>query len=308
MPSGAPLKLSAVDVVRASWTSASFLAYTGALTVLASAVWLDSTLSDQYSDAAFAGWAALVLLGAAVCAAAFRSRGRELLAGLFAFVSVALFAVFIAALEAWFGWLTHDSPLHGFHWGLLLLELLTLVAALWALRVFHHPLLVLAAAGVGWYFVADLLSSGGNWSAWVSLLYGLTLLPFAVATNRVYGFWLHVVSGLTIGGALLYWWHSSDWNFILLGLAGLLYLLFARATKRSSWAVLGAFGLFLTAAHFIDQWFGPIITFSLFGEGSQAKHDWAVPLGFAVLGFVYVALGMMLWRRESSTPPPAAAP
>lgn len=297
-----------MDAVRAGWTSASFLAYTGALTVLVSAVYLDSTLSDQYSDAAFVGWAALVLLGAAVCAAAFRSRGRPLLAGLFAFVSVALFAVFIGALEAWFGWLPSDSPLHGFHWGLLLLELLTLLAALWALRVFHHPLLVLAAAGAGWYFVADLLSSGGNWSAWVSLLYGLALLPVALVTNRVYGFWLHVVSGLTIGGALFYWWHSSDWNFVLLGLAGLVYVLFARATRRSSWAVLGAFGLFLTAAHFIDQWFGPILTFSLFGEGTKAKHAWAVPLGFVVLGFVYVALGIRLRRGEASTRSPAAAP
>ena len=88
-----------------------------------------------------------------------------MLAGLFAFVSVALFAVFVGAVEDWWGWLSHDDPLHGFHWSLLLLEVLTVVAAFRALRVFHHPLLVLALAGAGWYFVADLLSSGGNWSS-----------------------------------------------------------------------------------------------------------------------------------------------
>jgi hypothetical protein len=165
------------------------------LTVLAAAVWLDSILSDRYAAAAFAGWAALVLACAAVCAFAFRRAVRPLLAGLFAFVSVALFAVFVGALEDWWGWLSHDSPLHGFHWGLLLLELLTLAAALWALRRFHHPLLVLAATGVGWYFVTDVLSSGGNWSAWVSIFFGLSLLPVAFSANRVYGFWLHVASG-----------------------------------------------------------------------------------------------------------------
>ena len=289
-----------MQAIRAPWTSASFLVYTGALTVLASAVWLDSILSDRYSSTAFAGWAALVFGCALFVALAFRRAGRPLLAGLFAFVSVVLFAVFVGALEDWWGWLSHDSPLHGFHWSLLLLEVVTLIAALRALRVFHHPLLVLAAAGVGWYFVADLLSSGGNWSAWVSLLFGLFLLPTAAGANRVYGFWLHVVSGLTIGGALLWFWHKTDWNYILIGLVALAYIIFGAGRRRSSWTVLGAFGLFLTTVHFVDKWFGSVVTlfYSLFGLGENPKHDWARPLGFVVLGFVYVLLGIWLHRRE----------
>ena len=288
-----------MQAVRAPWTSASFLVYTGALTVLAAAVWLDSILSDRYKAAAFAGWAALVFACAAACAFAFRRAGRPLLAGLFAFVSVALFAVLVGALEDWLGWLSHDSPLHGFHWGLLLLEVLTLAAALWALRRFHHPLLVLAATGVGWYFVTDVLSSGGNWSAWVSILFGLCLLPLAVSANRVYGFWLHVVSGLTIGGGLLWFWHKTDWNFVLIALVGLAYVFFGGATRRSSWTVLGAAGLFLTTVHFVDKWFGSVNFFVFFfGLGEEPKHDWARPLGFVVLGFVFVALGIVLRRRE----------
>jgi hypothetical protein len=288
-----------VQAIRAPWTSGSFLVYTGALTVLVSAIWLDSILSDRYAAAAFAGWSLLVLAGAALCAFAFRREGRPLLAGLFAFVSVALFAVFVGALEDWWGWLSHDSPVEGFHWSHLLLEVLTTAAALLALRVFRHPLLVLAAAGVGWYFVTDLLSNGGNWSAWVSLLLGLALLPVAAATNRVYGFWLHVVSGLTIGGALLWFWHKTDWNFILIGLVGLVYIFFGAGRMRSSWTVLGAVGLFLTTTHFVDKWFGDInpLLF-IFGVGGEPKHDWARPLGFVVLGFVYVALGIVVRRRE----------
>jgi hypothetical protein len=296
-----------VQAIRAPWTSASFLVYTGALTVLLSAVWLDSILSDDYRAAAFAGWAALVFACAAGIAFTFRRAGRSLLAGLFAFVSVGLFAVFVGALEDWFGWLSHDSPLHGFHWGLLLLEILTVAAALQALKIFRQPLLVLAAAGVGWYFVADLLSSGGNWSAWVSILYGLFLLLATSAVNRVYEFWLHVVSGVTIGGGLLWFWHSSDWNFVLIGLTGLVYIWFGGAKRRSSWTVLGAVGLLLTTAHFVDKWFGDLNPFFLiFGSGGEVKHDWARPLGFVVLGFAYVALGIMLRRRESEAvePPP----
>jgi hypothetical protein len=288
-----------VQAIRAPWTSASFLVYTGALTVLASALWLDSILSGDYASAAFAGWAALVFVCARFVAFSFRRAKRPLLAGLFAFVSVGLFAVFVGAVEDWWGWLSHDSPLHGFHWSLLLLEVLTLVAALRALRVFRHPLLVLAAAGVGWYFVTDVLSSGGNWSAWVSIFYGLVLLVVAGGTNRVYAFWLHVVSGLTIGGALLFFWHKTDWNFILLGLTGLAYILFGAGRRRSSWTVLGAFGLFLTTVHFIDKWFGDVNPLSFFfGLGEEPKHDWARPLGFVVLGFAYVLLGVLVAGRE----------
>jgi hypothetical protein len=288
-----------VQAIRAPWTSASFLVYTGALTVLFSAIWLDSILSDDYASAAFAGWAALVFGCALFVAFAFRRAGRPLLAGLFAFVSVGLFAVFVGAVEDWWGWLSHDDPLHGFHWSLLLLEVLTLVAALRALRVFHHPLLVLAAAGVGWYFVTDVLSSGGNWSAWVSLIYGLILLAVAGGTNRVYAFWLHVVSGLTIGGALLFFWHKTDWNFILIGLVGLVYVFFGARRTRSSWTVLGAFYLLLTTVHFVDKWFGDVNPLSLiFGVGEEPKHDWARPFGFVVLGFAYVLLGVLVGRRE----------
>jgi hypothetical protein len=296
-----------VSAIRAGWTSASFLVYTGALTVLAAAVWLTSILSDRYAPAAFVGWAVLVFACAALCAFAFRRAARPLLAGLFAFVSVPLFGIFIGALEDWFGWLPDDfSPLRGFPAGLLLLEVVVVAYALWALRVFRHPLLVLAAAGVGWYFVTDVLSSGGNWSAWVSILYGLCLLLAAVATNRVYGFWLHVVSGLTIGGGLLWFWHTSDWNFILIALVGLAYIFFGGALRRSSWTVLGAVGLFLTTVHFVDKWFGSLNPFFLlFGVSEEPKHDWARPLGFVVLGFVFVALGIVLHRRDREPVTPA---
>ena len=298
-----------MNAIRAGWASSSFLVYAGALTVLAASLWLESILSDDYGSAAFAGWAALVFAGTAACAQAFRQAARPLLAGLFAFVSVALFGVFVGALESWFGWLPNSfSPLGGFHWGLLLVELVILVSAWWALRRFRHPLLVLAASGVGWYFVADVLSSGGNWSAWVSILYGLFLLPAALSVNRVYGFWLHVVCGLTIGGGLLWFWHVTDWNFVLIALIGLSFVFFGGAVRRSSWTVLGAFGLLLTTGHFVGKWFGSVNPINLvFGLGEEPKHDWGRPLGFVVLGFVYVALGIILRRRERNAVPPPPA-
>jgi hypothetical protein len=298
----------AVGVIRAGWTSSSFLVYTGALTVLAASLWLESILAGDYSSGGFVGWSAIVFVLAAMFAVGFKREGRPLLAGLFAFVAVALFGVFVGALLNWFGWLPDTfSPLGGFHSALLLLELVILVAAWWALSWLRHPLLVLAVSGVGWYFVADLLSSGGNWSAWVSILFGLCLLPVALSVNPVYGFWLHVVCGLTIGGGLLWFWHVSDWNFVLIAIVGLVYVFFGGAIRRSSWAVIGAFGLLLTTVHFVDKWFGSVNPLNLlFGLGGSPKHDWARPLGFVVLGFVYVGLGIILRRREREPVPPVA--
>jgi len=301
-----------VGVIRAGWTSVSFLFYLGALTVLVSAVWLLSILSDHYGKPAFVGWALLVVAFAGVCAFAFRRAGRPLLGGLFAFVTVPLFAVFLGALEDWFGWLPSNdtSPLHGFHLGLILIELLTVALALRLLGVFKFPLLVLAAAGGGWYLVTDVLSSGGDWSATVSILFGLMLLPFAVAATPVYGFWLHVVSGLTIGGGLLQLWHTSDTDWILIAIVGLVYVWLGGVLERSSWTVLGALGLFLSTAHFVDKWFGGISFFSFFGFGGETpKHDWARPVSYAVLGFVFVLLGLLLERRRRAAPtvPPVAA-
>ena len=115
--------------------------------------------------------------------------------------------VFAAALERWFGWLANTGrPFDGFHVSLFVLELLALVAALVALSRYRFPLLSGLAAAAGWFFVTDLISNGGNWTAIVTIVVGLVLLGVGVAVDggpsRPYGFWVHVVAGLTIGGRL----------------------------------------------------------------------------------------------------------
>ena len=109
-------------------------------------------------------------------------------------------------------------------------------------------------AGLGWYFVTDLVSSGGNWSAWVTLFVGLFLFVMGLANDggdtRPYGFWVHVVAGLTIGGALLYWWHSSDFQWALIIVVGLVFMAVGAGIRRSSYAVLGTIGLVLATAHY----------------------------------------------------------
>ena len=290
-----------MKVARAGWTSASFLWYAGALLSLVAAfAWL-AVISADHSKGAYAGWS--VLFYAVAEALAFRFRGDQpVVAGLFAFVGVGLFAAMVGAFFRWFGWLhTGSGPFSGFHWGLLGLELLTLLAAFAAIRTFHFPLLVAIAAGLGWYFVTDVLSSGGNWSATVTFLVGLVLFFTGLGftgDSRPYGFWVHVVAGLTIGGALLYWWHSSDTDWALIIVTGLVFMAVGAAARRSSYAVLGAIGLVLATGHYsLGETFG----FSSSALGRPTT--WAGPVAYLCLGLFLALVGMVLHRRRATAEP-----
>jgi hypothetical protein len=289
-----------VAAVRARWSSASFLLYAGGLTILVAVLALLGTLSEDYEDAAFAGWSALVFAGLGLLAAALRARNEPVAAGLFAVSAVVAFGVLVGSIESWLGWLADtDSPFEGFHPGNLLLALVVLAAALVALRIFRFPLLVLVAAVASWYFVTDLLSSGGGWTAAVTVAYGVIALLVAFAVDQVSAFWLHVVSGLTIGGALLYYWHTTDTDWVLVAIASLVYVGLAARLRRSSWAVLGAVGLFLVTSHFAQTWFG-FSPLPFFPEDST--DPWAQALSFVVLGLVLMVLGLWLERQARDEP------
>ena len=189
-----------MEVVRARWSSSSFLLYAGGLVVLLAAEWALTVLATDYGSAGLSGWAALVTVVLLAIAVVLRRGGRLVAAGVFAFVAVLAFAVLVGALERWWGWLPSSATAFGgTHWGLFLAELAVVAAALAALRVFRFPLLVAIVAGLGWYLVTDLVSNGGDWSATVTFLVGAVFLGIALRLDRgparPYGFWLHVAAG-----------------------------------------------------------------------------------------------------------------
>jgi hypothetical protein len=305
---------SQAAVVRPRWTTASFLLYAGGFVVLAATAQAFGLLADDYGDAGFAGWTALIFVLLTALAVSFHGAGKWIAAGIFAFSAVIAWGVFVGALEAWFGWLPRRlQPFHGFHLGLLLIPLLVLAVALAALRILRFPLLVVPVVAATYYFVTDLISGGGNWSAVVTLLYGLVLYAIAVAVDagpaRPYGFWLHAAAGVAVGGAFVFF---GKWP--LIAVAGLAFIAVAVATRRSSYAVLGAYGLYLSTIHFAGKWSGedlafyPYLPFFLFFPFEQSFYytsgtgdEWVVPLTFAFLGFLLVAIGLLLERRDRAT-------
>jgi len=289
-----------VEPILPRWASWTFLLYAGGLTILGASLAALSSLADDHGDAAFVGYSLLFFVAAwAVAALLRRDGGHPIAAGVTAVIAVALFAGFVGALYTWAGWLDDGPALRGFDLARLTLTLLTLAAALVALSLFRFPLLVLVVVLTVWFFVTDLLSGGGNWSATVTFLVGIVFLAVAasldVGARHPYAFWLHAGAGLTIGGSLVYLLHDGDFEWALIAIAGLLYVALASRFGRSSWAVLGAIGILLSAAHYATgDTAVSLVPFIGLDSGSNGLRG---PIVFAVAGFVLMLLGGLLARR-----------
>ena len=298
-----------VDVMRKPrWSTASYLLYAGGLTVLFAALGALTYLSTQYGDAAYAGWAALILVVLYGIAHALKRQGRWTAAGVFAFASVIAWAAFVGALWTWFGWLHGNSAnsFSSFSFARLSLELLVLVAALDDLRRFRFPFIAAISAFVGWFFVVDLISGGGNWTAVVTLFVGLAYFAAGSVSDKPSAFWLHFAAGALIGGSLLYWWHSGDTSWSLISVASLVFVLIADRARRASWAVFGTLGFFMAATHFSAEWSTAHLHLSLSPPGLGNFRGWVPSLVFAFVGFLLVALGLYSLRRHPADEPLAA--
>jgi hypothetical protein len=307
--------------VRVPWSSASFLVYLGGLTILFATVTLLNFQAEDHGTAGLVVWSLLITTTLSTLAFAAKARSHFVTAGLLATSWVASVVVFLGAVLDWVGWLpdiSESGVFEGFRFWLLVLELVAVVASVVALQTFRFPLLVLLVAATTWFFVTDLLSGGGDWTAIVTIVVGLTFLLAGIAVDdgpsRTYGFWLHVAAGLTIGGGLLWFFHDSTFDWILIGVVGLAYVGLATRLARSSWAVLGAWGMLQTAGYFADKWSDvtesifPLFYFfpffiSLDGNYSEHAHNWLGPLVFAVTGAVFIGIGIVLAPR---TQPPIA--
>ena len=312
--------------VKPLWTSATFLVYTGGLTVLLGGLAALGYLSAQYGSGATAAWALLVLVILYAIAHGLRVRGRQIAAGIFAFASVLAWAAFLVFLFDWFGWHGVHGSFEHFSLSRLVLWLLILAAAFDDRRRFGFPFIRLISAVVGWLFVIDLITAGGSFTAVVTLLVGIAYLAWGATHPTPSSFWLHLVGGLLIGGSILYWAHTSDGDFALVSIVASVFVLIAYATKRSSWAVLGTIGFFAATTHYLVGSPTQLVEGAFGGSSSgscvatlngttctssaSGISPWSPALAFGLLGFFLVALGLLGRRRMAATlaPPPQTAP
>jgi hypothetical protein len=293
--------------IKPIWTSASFLIYTGGLTVLGGGIGALAYLSTQYhGKGEGTAWTLLILVILYAVAHALRMRHRPLAAGIFAFAAVIVWIILVAIAFDWWGW-TNGSfgNFHRWSWARLALELLVLAAAGGARRRFRFPFIRVVSAVVGWLFVVDVLTAGsGNWFLAVTLIVGLVYLVAGSVGGKPSGFWLHLVGGLLVGIPILVWCHTSDFDFAVISFMSLVFVAFGYRTRRSIWTLYGTIGFFIATVHFL------VGSPTLIAEGALAGQPpsvsaWSFPLAFGLLGFWLVGLGILGRRRPAPVAPPA---
>jgi hypothetical protein len=292
--------------VKPIWTSATFLVYTGGLTVLGGGLAALGYLSRHYGSGAKAGWALLILAILYAIAHALRVRGRQIAAGIFAFTAVIAWAVFIVFLFEWWGWNGVNGSIKHWSWSRLALWLLILASAWDDRRRFGFPFIRLVSAVVGWAFIVDLITAGGSFTAAVTLIVGLAYLAWATIHRTPSSFWLHLVGGLLIGGAIIYWAHTGDGEWAGVSIAAFIFVGIAYATQRSSWAVLGTIGFFAATVHYLVGSPTRIAEAVFSATPPPRVSPWSPALAFGLLGFWLVLLGLLGRRRTAATlvPPP----
>jgi hypothetical protein len=291
-----------MEIIQPRWATWTFLLYAGGFTILGAALGWLAYFSARSGNIGFVAWALLVFAVLVIVAERFKRTGHRITTGLFAFTAVVAFVALIGALWTWFGWVSYGSPsLDDFSFSRLLAELLWIVAVAVALVRFRFPLLVAQLALAIWLTVTDLLSGGGTWSAVVTLLVGLCFLGSALlvdlGSTRPFGFWLHVAAGLLIGGSFIYLLHDGTFEWTLVAIASVAYVGLAQLLGRSSWAVLGAWGLLIAASAFTHEWAGVQVT--LLGPTAVSTgRGWVPPLVFGITGVLLVLLGLAAARRR----------
>ena len=293
-------RLLPAEAVRPRWSSAGFLVYFGAFVVLAATGTLLSILAEDHGDAALAGYSALATAAALALALGLDQSGRDVAAGVFATLAVVFFAVLVGSLESVLGIVDPDAVDGDYQPGTLVLEALTIGAALVALRRFRAPLLLLPACVTFWIASVDLSSllSWGDAAEVVSLFVGAALIATGFVVDRAgfrpFAFWPHAVGGVVFGGAALAL-VEGDAGWILIGLLALAYVAAAYVLGRSSYAVLGAIGIVATTTYFVQDaldYVGFFVPLDVGGVGGG--HDpWQVALYYVAAGLVIVALGLL---------------
>ena len=286
-------RLLPADALRPRWSSASALVYIGGFVVLFATAALLGILEDDHGTGALVGYSLLATAVAIVLALGLQERNRPVAAGVLATLAVTFLVVVVGALEVWIGILDEDDPSGG-DWqpALLLVELLTIAAALVALRRFRAPLLVLPIAIA---FAVAVIDLGAE--EYTAILAGLVLIAAGHAVDRAglrpYGMWPHFVGGATFGGGVLAL-VDGDAGWILVGLLSIAYVAGGYAFGRASYAVLGAMGILATTTYFIQDGLSFVSIFVPLevGEPGGGTEPWQIALYYVFAGLLILALGL----------------
>lgn len=289
---GAPSRLAAVfDLVHVLW-------YAGALIVIG-AMGLFSTVAFNQLGA---GALVATALGYAILFTAaghylWHAKQLPVAGGLLIAVAVAMTPLAVFGIQDLFGWWGRFGDpgeyKEFFVWikgSWVPMEIVTLIAALVAVRAYPFGFIAMVAAGALWFLSMDLTPWFGgeadfDWALRhkVSMWFGLGLIlvswGFDLRQKRAdYAFWLHLAAIAAFWGGLTLQYSESElakflYCLINVGLIGLAIFL-----SRRVYAVFGAIGVAFYLGHLAEKVF---------------KDSLLFPFALSLIGVAIVAMGLV---------------
>jgi hypothetical protein len=143
----------------------------------------------------------------------------------------------------------------------IVMELATVLAAFAALRKIKFSFLVMPAAIAFWFLsmdLAEIVISGhqltGEIRSWVSVVVGLLILAIGYGVDKIsekidFAFWIYLAGLLSFWGGLTSLPSQNEFGKFIYCLINLGLIAASLRLQRKSFAVFGAFGLFIYLGH-----------------------------------------------------------
>lgn len=278
----------------------TFLYYFGALIVISAMTWFLSISWEAFGGLALSGIAVayglfFLWLGNRL----WKHSDLKIPGGLLITMSVCMVPLAIYGLESHFNIWPENPPgnyqdffatIKG-SW--ILMELGTILAALWALKHYSFPFLTAPLFFAAWFLTMDIIplitreEASYQEREWLTLGFGFILLAIAywMDLRRKNGaFWGYLFGTITFWGALssICWDYGEGALFVYL-LINLVLMLASLILKRKILMVFGGIGTFIYLSH---------LAYDLF------KDSLFLPFALSLIGLVIIYLGV-LYQKNS---------
>ena len=277
-----------------------YLFYFGALIVISAMTWFMTLGWETFGG----GGIFLIAVAYAVlfiCMGHFLWNKKEMRipAGLGITMAVCMVPLAIYGLQNYLGFWPVDSERYpGFYtwvegrW--IYMEIGTILAGLFALRIYPFPFITAPIFFAAWYFTMDIvpiilgkeISSDGR--CWLSILFGVVLLVIGLLIDkkkkRDYAFWSYLFGTFSFWGGLSgFVWDKGEGVLFIYLIINLAMMLLSIVLRRNVLMVFGALGVFAYLGHLAYDLFENSILF---------------PFALSFIGLAIIALGILYQKKK----------
>lgn len=276
------------------------LYYSGTFIIIGAMSWFMNKAWDSWHGAGVAAIALVYALGFILTGKSF-SKKSKVISHLFYVMAVGMTPLFTYAIQKslgiWPG--VYPGNYGDFHTyirgGWVIIEWVTLVVGIVALRYIKIPVAMAIPAFILWYMSMDitpiLFGNDHNWSnqKYVSIVLGLVMIAVAfVIDNKKsvdYGKWLYIFGGIAFWGGLSTLNSTNEWSKIVYFIINAMMMCIGTLLGRKVFMIFGSLGCIGYIGH---------LAYSIFWNSS-----W-FPIALAGFGLLVVFIGWFFHKNRDA--------